>query len=259
MLVKRTLVINKCGSVGKSAVSAVFLMPRLGGHLFSVETSNEDASIYGAKVRRYDPRHFQEYLDDLVRAPGNTVTDVGGTNFLTFVNELYQTGAVALFDYVIVVVDRSQKGQTEGIVTIKTLLDAGLDRSRLRVLLNKAEQPNKVNTIAMQYKYLLPLAEMEGIKVDLNLYLPERRLFPAMVDAGKSWADLMADTTDYNAMLAASASTDKAEERIEIVNKMTLQNMARQVAVEHDKLFAALRIGPAQSHGTDLSQTVTTD
>ena len=104
---KRILIISNRGSADKSPVAELLLMPRLGGHLMSIETTNDDAEQHGQEVIRYDPENFTDYLDNLGRAPGNTVTHVGATDFLAFVNALTQTHALIHYDFVIVVVNRT--------------------------------------------------------------------------------------------------------------------------------------------------------
>ncbi|QCP47862.1 hypothetical protein FAZ95_00880 [Trinickia violacea] len=244
-MAKRFLVIHTCGSLGKSALAGVLLMPRLGeGDLLSVETTNLDAAQFGQKVKRFDPEHFTHYVSSLTAAPGNTVTDVGASCFLVFLNGLMQTGALQMFDYVIVPTDRTQRAQTETVTTIHTLLDAGLDVDRVRILLNKATRPTQVNPIQMQFHYLFALADADPrLKVDPECFLENQPLFSTMVSLRKSWAELMADTTDYQAQLAATEGRLDAA-RLEIVNKITVQMMARAASRVFDRVYERLNIGP---------------
>ena len=251
---KRILIISNRGSADKSPVAELLLMPRLGGHLMSIETTNDDAEQHGQEVIRHDPENFTDYLDNLGRAPGNTVTHVGATDFLAFVNALTQTHALIHYDFVIVVVNRTRRSQTESVVTIQTLLAAGMDPSRLRIVLDEARTPTEVNTIPQQYEYLFPLADTDPrVKINPNCYIEEDSLFSTMLSARKSWKDLMADRTDYIAELEATTAAGVVESRIDMIHKMTLQRMAHKAAREYDRVFAELEIGPADLNAIDAA------
>ena len=99
----------------------------------------------------------------------------------------------------------------------------------------------------MQYHYLFALAEQDSrINLDPGCFLVNQPLFATMVSAKRSWAELMADTTDYKSLLAETAGrTDAA--RLEIVNKMAVQMMARQAKLAFDRVFERLNIGPIEA------------
>ncbi|MEI6002892.1 hypothetical protein H3V53_39140 [Paraburkholderia bengalensis] len=241
------LIIHTTGSVGKSTLAAVLLRPRLGAELLSIENSNFGAERYGEPVRLFEAQDYLAYIEQLMMAEGtNTITDVGSSNFTEFVHQMLIVGGLSLFDYVIVPCEKQDRTQLETITTIQTLLNAGLDPSRLRVILNKVSIPTPRRPIDVDFAALFAEAEKDPrIQINPNCYVPTLPLFAHMAANGLTWQNILADKTDYRALVRESKGQGNTMERIEYVTKQLAQGMAAQTIAILDRAFEELDIGPA--------------
>jgi hypothetical protein len=248
------LVLHNYGGIGKSTIAGVMLYPRFGGELFSIETANDDASRFGIPVRRFAATEFPAYFQMLTLATTNTITDVGASNFVQFLNHLGRHGGLHLFDHVVVPAEPSDRGQLETIKTIMTLFNAGLQADRLRIVLNKVEtqaveivgaaHQDTHQTIRSQFIDLVAYAETEPrLQINLDCYLPPLQLFASMAAANCSWDDLISDTTDYRGLLVQTGKDNpRGPERLRLSQRLFLQTMAQKADTVLTRAYNALNL-----------------
>ncbi|MFP3570927.1 hypothetical protein, partial [Paraburkholderia sp. SIMBA_030] len=69
--------------------------------------------------------------------------------------------------------------------------------------------------------------------------------FAHMATHGLSWQTIIADKTDYRALLRESHGQGNSKERIEYVSRQMAQQMVAQCVTIFDRAFKELDIGPA--------------
>ena len=226
------LLANNFGGVGKSTVAACLLHPRVGGQLLSIETNNTGAERYGLPIRRYAALQYREYYDDLRRFAfvGNTITDFGASNIERFIDRLHEAGSHDRFDYYVVPVTQTDRGQIESITTLQTLLDTiGVDPERIRVVLNMVKTHRADDPIEAVFPELFAFAgQDQRVKVNPKCAIPSLDVFSLLATSGRSWQDVQNDRTDYDDVYAeAMATCDQGGQDIALRNQY-LQELVAQ-------------------------------
>jgi hypothetical protein len=238
---KHLLIINGYSGVGKSTMGAVLVAPRFGGEIMSIETANKDGERYGQKVHRFSAEDFPDYSKALFGAKTRTVTDVGASNYVWFLDQLDVYGGLENYDTVLTPADPSDRGQIETISTIQTLLTAGLDPARLRIILNKSKKPTPKNPLQRQFSFLwanLP----EEVSINPKCYVPHLPLFQHLAYANLSWDEVVDDHTDYRQKTEEALSKGATDVEA-LVKRRILQQMVRQTQQYLDDAYRELHIG----------------
>jgi hypothetical protein len=228
----RICVINLSGNVGKTMVAAQLLQPRLKAPLISVESINADASTDGVDVEQLRAREFGA-LQERVLTSTALIVDVGASNVEDFLNRLARSdGSQHDFDLWVVPVLRGRKQQIDTVNTLRTLRELGVPANRVRVVFNELEPDERVEEAfaaicALQGEYFE--------RRDAIVYFNE--VFDRLKGSGESLADLMADTTDFKAAIAAS--TDP-EERLRLARRLAVRRLASSATHNLDQAYAAL-------------------
>lgn len=256
-MTENILVANKAGTLGKSTIASIVIGPRFGcDEVIAIETENAAGTRYNEKVKYFTADLYSDYARHVMEANVSgrrTVTDLGSSNYVSFVENMRLTGGIALIDFLIVVTDTQERSQTDAAATIRSYCNDGLDPSKVRVILNKASIPNPTKPIKRQYDTLFAAARLdERIQLNPNCWMPSLTIFDHMVNAGISWRELMSDTTDHVAALKATIADGPTPER-ERMLAYRYARMARDAAINFaDRLYAELNIGePVQlaKHG----------
>lgn len=145
-------VINFSGNVGKSTIARHLLAPRLGNAtVIAIETINADDND-GMQMRGNEFGALQENILSLDSA----VVDIGASNVEELVSRMksYQ-GSHEDFDMFVVPTVPEAKQERDTISTIEALADdIGVDRERIRVVLNMVDPRNPVaRSFPMLFKF----------------------------------------------------------------------------------------------------------
>lgn len=234
-------VINVSGNVGKTTVARHLLMPRIPGAEFvAIETLN--ASEGEARAMR--GRQFGE-LQEYLHTVSNAVVDIGASNVEELLNlmRLYR-GSQADFDYFVVPTTPPVKQQQDTVATLVDLAKLGVSPARLKLVFNMAEFGTPIEeTFYLVFSFL---AQHRICTADPTCCIGTNDIYGRMrqMDPVPTIAALLADTTDYKALIAEAPS---AEEKLNLGHKLSTLRLAQNVNEELDACFAALRLGEAAS------------
>ncbi|MGF6408766.1 hypothetical protein [Paraburkholderia sp. MM5482-R1] len=236
----RILVACQVGRTGKSTVADIVLATRLDGKIFSVDSVNQDASQYGAKVRSYFADDLLKLRRDMMQARHPVIVDLGASDFAVFVEKMAAANLFMDFTHCVIVTDPTQRGQEEALTTYETLRGLGMDRSKFRFVLNKARTVRK---IALQFEYLFAYAaENPDFEINADCWLPEHDLFIGLHESGQGYREVLADTTDYQPLIDRALEAGDRELASEHSLRQINQRMAMGMQIHFDRCFAALDI-----------------
>ena len=226
-------VINFSGNVGKSLASRHLLAPRLGNAtVIAVETINADDND-GMQMRGNEFGALQENIMSL----DSVVVDVGASNVEELVSRMksYQ-GSHEDFDFFVVPTVPDAKQERDTISTIEALSDdIGVERERIRVLLNRVDPRDSMERMfPMLFKFH---ASHRGFILREEAAIHENELFGKLANSATTIGDLLADTTDYKAMIRDAQSP---QEKTELARKVSMRRLAVGVQAQLDVAFAAL-------------------
>lgn len=226
-------VINFSGNVGKSTIARHLLAPRLGNAtVIAIETINADDND-GMQLRGNEFGALQENILSLDSA----VVDIGASNVEELVSRMksYQ-GSHEDFDMFVVPTVPEAKQERDTISTIEALADdIGVDRERIRVVLNMVDPRNPVaRSFPMLFKFH---AAHRGFVLREDVAIHESELFGRLANNPRTIADLLEDATDYKSLIHDAGSP---EEKAQLARKVSLRRLAVGVNAQLDGVFAAL-------------------
>ena len=226
-------VISYSGNVGKSMVARHLLAPRMGdASVISIESINADDND-GPTMRGNEFGALQENLMTLDAA----VVDIGASNVEDLVNRMKSySGSHEDFDVFIVPTVPDAKQERDTLATIKALSDEiGIERDRIRVVLNRVDPRASLElSFASLFKFH---ATHRGFILREDAAIHENELFGKLANSPITIGDLLADTTDYKAMIRDAKSPD---EKTELARKVAMRRLAVGVNAQLDGVFAAL-------------------
>ena len=152
--------------------------------MIAIETENPAGARYAERVKRFTANLYDDYLRYVMAAGDagkNTITDLGASHYVPFIDNMSESGGLNLIDFLIVVTDAQERSQQDAIATILTFFNLGLDPARLRVIFNKAATPKPEMPIERQYEALFAMSHLDQrIKLNPNCYMPKLPIFDLM-------------------------------------------------------------------------------
>ncbi|TNV16121.1 transcriptional regulator [Buttiauxella sp. B2] len=224
-------VLNNSGNVGKSTICQTLLKPRFeGSEIIKVETINTD----GTTDEKISAKEFDEIIkriDDV----DCTIIDVGASNIEQFMVQMteYQ-GSHDLIDYFIVPVTAQEKQQRDSIATINSLLDMGIEESRIKAIFNLAE---KDVAIEKQYSIFLSDKQCKRIAGKRIPTVYHNNIFTILTKMSLKYDDVYNDDRDFRSLIRAAASK---EEREDLSNRRTVKMLMNGFNSDLDLAFESL-------------------
>jgi hypothetical protein len=187
-------------------------------------------------------RQFGE-LQDYLHTLDHAVVDIGASNVEELMNlmRLYR-GSQADFDCFVVPTTPPVKQQQDTVATLVDLAHLGVSPARLKLVFNMAEFGTPIEeTFYLVFSFL---AQHRICTADPACCIGTNDIYGRMrqMDPVPTIAALLADTTDYKALIAEASST---EEKLNLGHKLSTLRLAQNVREELDACFAALRLGEA--------------
>ncbi|MDP3613771.1 MAG: StbB family protein [Rubrivivax sp.] len=228
----KVAVINFSGNVGKSTVSKYLLQPRIAGaKLIAIETINADEGD-GEAVKG---REFGVLQEDLMMHDA-AVVDIGASN----VEEVFKLmraykGSHEDFDLFVVPTTREPKQAKDTVGTIQALADLGVEPNRIRVVLNRTEPDEDLEAAFSQ---VTDYARKCGTcVVDGRAALHDNELYHRLRNLGQTVESMLADETDYRALLRAATDPD---EKHRCAQMISLRRLALSAKDNLDQVAAAV-------------------
>lgn len=225
MGIVKLAVLNNSGNVGKSTICQTLLKPRISdSELIRVETINNDGINEGETLSAKDMISIIEKID----LADNAIIDVGSSNIEAFINGLQkQSGSHEDIDYFLIPTTPNVKEQKDTIVTVKTLIDMGVEPDDIKLILNKVDDSF---SLEKQFKTLIDEKILGILEVDsLNdfIVIAETEVFTLLETIKKSYTEVLNDTTDYKKEIR---STDCKETR----SILSFKRSAHRLVKSHD-------------------------
>ena len=231
-------VLNFSGNVGKTTVAAHLLKPRMmDAPVYSIESVNVGADANGIDAERMKGKQFGELMDSVMLLD-SAIVDVGASNVEDFLKYMDQySGSHVEFDLFVVPTMKEQKVQADTVNTIATLAEMGIERERIRVVFNRVDSDDDVESgfapvIAMDRGMGYCIAD-----TDCVIYANE--LFERLKFAGKSLGDIVSDVTDYRELLRQTGKND-VRQRTHLANMIGMKRLSVSVMGNLDTVFALL-------------------
>ena len=231
----KVAILNYTGTVGKTTIAAHLFSPRLNNApIFAVETINETAEGLGMDVNKIRGEKFRELFTKLMKLD-DAIIDVGASNIEAFLDGVVKMdGSHLEIDYFIVPVTPGTKEQKETISLIGTLADMGISPEKIRVAFNRVE-----GDVPEEFPYVVAYAKKEKTCIaNPEAAIFENELFDALGVKKLTLAALLADETDYKALLSNKDAS--AKDRNNWAELHGLKLLARGVNRNLDAVFAVL-------------------
>ena len=231
----KVAVLNYTGTVGKTTIAAHLLSPRMGdAPIFAVETINETAAGLGVDVEQIRGQKFRELFTKLLKL-GDAIIDVGASNVEAFLDGVVKMdGSHLEIDYFIVPVTPGTKEQKETISLVGTLADMGIDAEKIRIVFNRVE-----GDVSEEFPYVVAYAKKEKSCIaNPDAAIFENELFDALGVKKLTLSALLADETDYKALLRKPDASEK--DRNNWAELHGLKLLARGVNRNLDAVYDAI-------------------
>lgn len=233
------MVFNKSGNMGKSTLTQYGFKPRMNNAVvIPMETIN--SHDHGGDVENIKGSQLGDLLQALALME-NAIVDVGSSNasaLLTMLNQY--DGAHENFDYFIVPVIPKAKQIRDTISTIDALAEIGVPASKIRVIFNMIEDVD--TNLEKEFAPLVEYHRVEGrfvLNYDAVVY--QQDFFIQIANTGETVESILADTTDYSALLKAATDDN---EKVRIAKRRGLGYLARSVKKNLDIAVAAVLSEP---------------
>ena len=224
------------GGAGKTTIAAQMLAPRMNNaEIFAIESVNETAAGLGLEVDHMTAKKFRDLHNKLVFCD-DAIVDVGNGSLEQFLSGIVQVDeSHEEINYFVIPVESDTKGQKETIKTVMALAEIGIAPEKIRIVFNKVE-----SDVADEFPHILNYVRKEKTAVaDVNAAIFESELFDALGVKGITIATLLADETDYKALIKNNRDAT-AKERSHWGDMHGLKALARSVNRNLDSVFATL-------------------
>lgn len=232
----KVVIINYTGTVGKTTIAANLLSPRMdGAPIYAIESINETAENLGLDVEKLRGNKFRELFKRLM-LEDQAIIDVGASNVEDFMANLESfEEAHDEIDYYVIPITSGTKEQKETVSMIGTLAAMGIPASKIRLVFNRVKRDvNTEFSIIISYH---DRTQLFWINPQCSIF--ETELFDALSVKRISLNALMADDTDYKAMLKdKSASIQDRELWSDMYGlKLLAKGVNRKLDVVFTELF----------------------
>jgi hypothetical protein len=194
----KVAVVNFSGNVGKTAVAANLLKPRLqNAPMYSIESLNSDAAANNIEVEKIRGRKYRD-LQEKLMVLSSAIVDVDASNVEEFLKLMQQyAGSHEEFDYFVVPVGKEKKQMADTVSIIRALSRIGVPCHKIRSLFNMVDIDDAVER---EFAPLFGLARLEkSFTLNLQALIYANEVFDKLKEAGKSLDEITADPVDYRA------------------------------------------------------------
>lgn len=222
----KVAVINFSGNPGKTTLADNLIAPRINALKFEIETINTgSADTYAERLKGKDYGGLQEDLMTLDSA----IVDVGASNVEEFIKQMGQfDGSHEEFDYFVVPVVSEKKQQIDTVNTIETLAGLGVPARKIRLVFNKVELED-ANDVPRLFVTLFGLhAENKCFTLSPDAVVFKNEIFDRLRPLKKTVSQIVADQTDYRAMLREAKDEDTKAHAISMISAQRLAKSAHK-------------------------------
>ena len=221
-------VLNFSGNVGKSTITKFLLLPRFPDAVhIAIESINSNTAdsktTLQLKGRDVDTIQEQLLIND------DVIVDIGASNVEQFINGMNLfTGSIEDFDLFVIPVTPEKKQQVDTITTVDTLLEMGVSKDKIKVVFNRIQVDMDVKD---EFYALINYLESIDLKTATDTFIPDTMLFERANESNDTVESILADDTDYKALIKKSKSK---EEKLAYAAKVMLPRIATGVKTALD-------------------------
>jgi hypothetical protein len=183
-------------------------------------------------------RQFGE-LQEYLQVTDNVIVDIGASNVEDLLASMKRyRGSHSDFDHFIVPTVPALKQQQDTIATLVELARLGVPASKVNVLFNMVDDSDD---LAQVFDAILAfLMEHPVARADSAFRMGANELYGRIRRSGAELSELLADETDYKALIAAA---NGQAEKIALAQRLATRRLAAGVVPELDACFTALHLG----------------
>lgn len=232
----KVAVINFSGNPGKTTLVDNLLAPRMRAQKFQVETINAGASTNDS-AERLKGKNYGALQEDLMLL-NSAIVDVGASNVEEFIKQMGQfAGSHEEFDYFVVPTVSEKKQQIDTVNTIETLAGLGVPPKKIRVVFNKVELED-ANDVSHLFGTIFGFyAETKRFTLRPEAVVFKNEIFERLHALKKTVSEIVADATDYRAMLREAKDEDA---KAFAVNMISAQRLARSAHQNLEDVYKTL-------------------
>lgn len=231
----KVAVISFSGKVGKTTIAAHLLSPRMNdAPIFAIETQNETASSLGMEVEKLSGEKYLALYKKLLTMD-DAIIDVGASNIEDFLDKMIKIDESHVeFDYFVVPVTSDPSIQRECVKTIQVLADIGIPADKIRVVFNRVSADAEE-----EFPAIIGFAKKSKTCIaNPECAIYEAEVFALLASKKLSIGAVLADETDYRALIKAKTGTEK--EQAHNVDMHALKGYCKAANRNLDAAFAAL-------------------
>lgn len=227
-------ILNFSGNVGKSTIAKFLLIPRFPEAVhITIETINSDTTNSEAtlqlKGKEVDTVQEQLLIND------DVIVDVGASNVEQFVKGMKLfSGSIDDFDLFIVPVTPEKKQQVDTITTVDTLIEMGVPTSKIKIIFNRVQTDTSVHD---EFYALIEYLSSIKVEVSVESYIPDSSFFERANETGDTVESILADDTDYKALIKG---TDSKPKKLEYAAKVMMPRIALGIRDSLDNVASNL-------------------
>lgn len=222
------------GKCGKTTLTANLFAPRMpDAPIIAIESINETAEALGVDVEKMKGESFRQLFKRLM-SEDSAIIDVGASNIEDFMDQIVKfEDAHEEIDYFVVPVVSGSVEQKESLKTIKALAAIGVPKEKIRVVFNKVSGDIAEDFVG----FIAGAANYATLNQDA--YVEQSELFDLMTINKTTIGSIMADETDYRALLKKTPK-DNESECSRLINLHTMKALAKPLNRRLDSCFEAL-------------------
>jgi len=231
----KVAILNYTGTVGKTTVAAHLLSPRMNGAtIFAIESINETAAGLGIDVEKLNGDKFRELFKKIM-LEDDAIVDIGASNIEDFMNNMIKfDDSHEEFDYFVVPVTSGTKEQKETIQMLDALASIGIPAEKVKIIFNRVDVD-----VDDEFPFIIARHKKEkSFSLNKECAIYENEIFDALSIKGLTVDALLADDTDYKALLKNKEAS--AKDRNMWADMFGLKSLAKGVKRNLDDVYANL-------------------
>lgn len=232
----KVAILNYTGTVGKTTAAAHLLSPRMNNApIFAIESINETAEGLGIDVEKMTGNKFRE-LFKRIMLEDDAIIDIGASNIEDFMNSMVKfDDSHEEINYFLIPVTSGTKEQKETIMMLDTLSSIGIPADKIKILFNRVD-----SDVDEEFPFIIARHKKEkSFTLNKECAIFENEIFDALSIKGLTVDALLADTTDYKALLKNNKDAS-AKERNTWADMFGLKSLAKGVKRNLDDVYANL-------------------
>ncbi|WP_042857971.1 StbB family protein [Dickeya sp. NCPPB 3274] len=235
----KVVILNYCGTVGKTTLAAHVFAPRMMAPVYAIESINETAQGLGIDVEKMTSDKFRGLLRKIM-IDDDAIIDVGASNIEMFMSNMVKfSDSHEEFDLFVIPVTPGTKEQKESIIMLGTLSSMGIPPEKIKVVFNRVN-----SDVSEEFAYILGMHKKDkSFTLNTQCAVFENEIFDALTVKGLTVDAILSDSTDYKALLKNKDAPKKDREYW--ADMYGLKSLAKGVKKNLDVVFENLGV----SHG----------